>query len=44
MTDTPKTAAELAFTKSQADQPSRRNVLLAGTAMAATALFRVGCR
>ena len=38
MTDTPKIAAELAFTKSQTDQPSRRNVLLAGTAMAATVL------
>ena len=37
MTDSPKIAAELAFTKSQAGPPSRRNVLLAGTAMAATA-------
>jgi len=38
MTDATKAVGELAFPKSQNDQPSRRNVLLAGTAMAATVL------
>ena len=38
MTDTPKVTGELAFPKSQTGPPNRRNVLLAGTAMAATAL------
>ena len=38
MTDTPKTARELSFHKSQTGPPNRRNVLLTGTAMAATAL------
>jgi arylsulfatase A-like enzyme len=38
MTDTPKAAGELASRKSQTGSPSRRNVLLAGTAMAAAAL------
>src|SRR5579859_5757466 len=38
MTDTPKAAGDLASPKSQNGPPSRRNVLLAGTAMAATAL------
>jgi hypothetical protein len=38
MTDATKAVGEQAFPKSQADPPSRRNVLLAGTAMAATVL------
>jgi arylsulfatase A-like enzyme len=38
MTDAPKAAGELASPKSQTGPPSRRNVLLAGTAMAAAAL------
>jgi arylsulfatase len=38
MTDTPKAPGELASRKSQTGSPSRRNVLLAGTAMAAAAL------
>src|ERR1700689_907337 len=38
MTDATKAVGEQAFPKSQTGPPSRRNVLLAGTAMAATAL------